>query len=134
MKALLAAIITVELQGFLVSFLHHSCCEEDHSFEATVLSLVSYTFWSGPGHSVSLGGARTILAQRGLLGVGAWGGGGGGGGKEGQSQSSGIRAHMKWPLSASPDWPLAPASTDLSSSHRVYLGVQCPWSARHHLL
>ena len=87
MKALLAAIITVELQGFLVRFLHHSCCEEDHSFEATVLSLVSYALWSGPAHSVSLGGARTILAQRGLLGVGAWGGGGGGGrgGKEGQS-------------------------------------------------
>ena len=70
---------------------------------------------------MSLGGARTILAQRGLLGVGA-----GGGGEEGTIPECRDQAQMKWPLSASPDGPLAPASTDLSFSHKSLSGCLVP--------
>lgn len=35
--------------GLLVRFPYHSCCRGGHSFEATILSLVSHPLWSGPG-------------------------------------------------------------------------------------
>lgn len=102
-------------RAFKSDFLDHPCCQGGQFFKATIHSLVSHPLWSGPGQGMSLGGARTILAQGGLLGARALLG------EEGQSQSSGIRAQMKWPWSTSPD--LALASTDRSSSHSL---TGCP--------